>query len=448
MSISARLDLVETPLSTAWLERDRNVVAQSPYQPPLVFERGRGCELWDVDGRRFLDFESGQFCMSTGHSHPRIAQVVREQAESLMQIGNRFSTPSRIVLAERLAKLAPSPLGVTFFCSTGSEANETAARIAKVVTGRSEILVQARGYHGRTALAFSASSSSRRMRRSAGPQVPGIVFVNSPYTYRCAFECGSCDLRCWRQSVEMIDRASTGEPAAVLIEFVLGAGGIIPVPAQWARAVRDFCDERGALMIADEALTGLGRTGRWFAFEHSGVVPDIVVTSKALGGGVPAAAVITTHAVAEEALSRGFIQAASHQGDPFQCAVALANLDIMEEEDLLGNAARMGTRLAAGLKSLVARYPMAGEARGIGLIAGLEIVDGEAEAPELAARVSEECMHRGLIVGGMRPGIREGNTLRLAPPLTVTAAEIDEGLAILETALHTLEAAALSGRHP
>jgi 2,2-dialkylglycine decarboxylase (pyruvate) len=429
-------ELTEGVDQAEWLARDLRWVAQSAYPPPVVFDRGRGCELWDIEGRRFLDFESGQFCMSTGHSHPRVTQVVRHQAGLLMQIGNRFTNRPRILLAERLAELAPDPLGVSFFCSTGSEANETALRIAKLVTGRFEVVTAARGYHGRTSSAYGASSSVRRMRRGAGPPVPGIVFVSSPYSFRCPFACGSCDLRCWRHSLEMIDRASSGEPAAVIMEFVLGAGGIIPVPPEWAHSVRRFCDERGALLIADEALTGLGHTGRWFAFEHAGVVPDIVVTSKALGGGVPTAALITTRAVADAALARGFVQAASHQGDPFQCAVALANLTVMDEDGLLANAERMGQRLSDGLARLVARHRIAVDARGIGLIAGLEIADeAGAEAPELAAAVSTACMEQGLIVGGLRPGIREANTLRLAPPLTVTATEVDEALSILDAAL-------------
>jgi 4-aminobutyrate aminotransferase-like enzyme len=234
----------------------------------------------------------------------------------------------------------------------------------------------------------------------------------------------------------MLDRATSGEPAAVVVEFVMGAGGIIPVSRTWARAVRAWCDERGALLIADEALTGIGRTGTWFAFEHTGVRPDLVVTSKALGGGVPAAAVIASSAVAEEAIRRGFVQAASHQGDPFQCATALANIDVIEVEDLLGNAATQGRLLGTRLQELVQRHPIAGEARGIGLIHGLEIIDSDAgEAPELAAEVCIECLERGLIVGGLRPGIREGNVLRLAPPLVVTTEEMLEALAILDAAL-------------
>jgi 4-aminobutyrate aminotransferase-like enzyme len=293
--------------------------------------------------------------MSTGHSHPAITQVIREQAEVLLHIGNRFTNRARVLLAERLAALVPDPLGVSCFCSTGSEANEIAFRIARLVTARFEIVAVARGYHGRTSTAYGASSSVRRMRRGAGPPPPGIVLADPPYPFRCPFSCVSCDLRCWRHSAEIIDRASSGEPAAVIMEFVIGAGGgIIPVPAEWAREVRRFCDERGALLIADEALTGLGRTGRWFAFEHSGVVPDIVVISKALGGGVPAAAVITTRSAADAALARGFVQAASHQGDPFQCAVALANLTVMEQESLPANAQVTAAEIDEALSTMSA----------------------------------------------------------------------------------------------
>jgi 2,2-dialkylglycine decarboxylase (pyruvate) len=418
-----------------WLRRDRAAVGQSPYPAPLVLDRGRGCELWDVDGRRYLDFESGQFCMSTGHSHPAVASAVAEQAEHLMQIGNRFTNVPRIRLAERLGRLAPDPLARSFFCSTGSEANETAIRIAKLVTGRFEVVGLMRGYHGRTSGSFSLSSAARRARQGYGPTMPGTVLVPPPYPLRCPFACAGCDLRCFEQAIELIDRTSSGAPAAVVVEPIIGAGGIIPLDAAWLAAVRRFCDERGALLIADEALTGMGRTGRWFAFEHFDVVPDLVVISKALGGGVPAAAIITTARIADEAVTRGFIQAPSHQGDPFQCAVALANLDVIEEEGLLANAERMGQRLRAGLQSLVDRHPIAAQARGIGLVQGLELSDTGAEAPQLAARVCVACMERGLIVGGLRPGIREGNTLRLAPPLIVSEAEIDEALAILDGAL-------------
>jgi 4-aminobutyrate aminotransferase-like enzyme len=431
--------------SAGWLALDDAHVAQSPYRPPLVLAGGRACTVWDVEGRRFLDFESGQFCMATGHGHPHVAAAIAAQAEQLMQIGNRFTSPLRIELAQRLAALSPEPLSVCLFGSTGSEANETALRLAKRTTGRFEVVALERGYHGRTLGSFGLSSSARGMRRAYGPMAPGSVLIPTPYPYRCRFGCGGeCNLACFDQAVETIDRATSGDPAAVIVEFVLGAGGIVPVPADWARAVRAFCTERGALLIADEALTGLGRTGRWFAFEHTGVVPDLVVTSKALGGGMPLSAVIAPAPLAGEALAKGFLQAASHQGDPFQCAVALANLDVLEGEDLPGRATAMGALLGDRLAELERRFEIVGQVRGAGLLWGIEIVrDGgsRAEAPELASAVTVEAMERGLIVGGLRPGIREANVMRLAPPLVIREDELDRAVAILEEALAAVQSA-------
>jgi 4-aminobutyrate aminotransferase-like enzyme len=360
-----------------------------------------------------------------------------------MQIGNRFTTTVRARLAERLAAIAPDPLGMTFFCSTGSEANELALRLAKLVTDRHEVVALARGYHGRTLAAFTLSTSTRRAHARSGPLMAGTQLALPPYEHRCPFECSSCDLRCFDLSRELIDRGLSGEPAAFIVEFVLGAGGIIPVPAEWARAVREWCTSRSVLMIADEALTGIGRTGRWFAFEHTGVVPDIVVVSKALGGGVPAAAVITSPDLAREAIKLGFVGSASHQGDPFQCAGALINIEIIEEEGLLDNAAEKGALLERLLAELAGRYPrLVSDTRGVGLIQGIEISSDGAEAPDLAAEVSVACMERGLLLGGLRPGIREGNTLRLAPPLIVDEQQVRDAVEILESAL-----ADVSGRH-
>jgi 4-aminobutyrate aminotransferase-like enzyme len=433
-----------TSESPGWLELDEAHVAQSPYRPPLVLEGGEGCVVWDVDGRRFLDFESGQFCMATGHGHPRVVAAIGAQAAQLMQIGNRFTSPVRIELAQRLAALSPEPLSVCLFGSTGSEANETALRLAKRVTGRFETVALERGYHGRTLGSFGLSSSARGMRRDYGPMAAGTVLIPTPYPYRCRFGCGdACDLACFDQAVETVDRATSGAPAAVVVEFVLGAGGVIPVPANWARELRAFCTERGALLIADEALTGIGRTGRWFAFEHTGVVPDLVVTSKALGGGVPVSAVLTSAGVARRALDSGFLLAASHQGDPFQCAVALANLDVVEQESLVQRAAAMGDLLGRRLAELERAFEIVGQVRGVGLLWGVEIVrdaGSRAEAPELAAAVTVEALERGLIVGGLRPGIREANVLRLAPPLVMGEDEIERAVSVLADSLTAVQA--------
>lgn len=430
--------------AAGWLALDEAHIAQSPYAPPLVLSGGRGCEVWDVDGRHFLDFESGQFCMSTGHGHPHVVAAIAAQAEQLMQIGNRFTTPVRIELARRLAALSPEPLSMCLFGSTGSEANETALRLAKRLTGRFEVVAVERGYHGRTLAAFSVSSSARRMHRDYGPMIAGTVLIPTPYPYRCRFGCnGSCNLGCFEQAVETIDRSTSGAPAAVIVELVLGAGGIIPVPANWAQALRRFCSEREVLLIADEALTGIGRTGRWFAFEHSGIVPDLVVTSKALGGGVPVSAVLAPAELGQRALASGFLLAASHQGDPFQCAVTLANLDVIEQEELLSRATRLGRLLGDRLAELERRFEIVGQVRGVGLLWGIEIVrdsDSRTEAPELAAAITVEAMERGLIVGGLRPGIREANVLRLAPPLIISEVEIEQAIAILADTIALVQA--------
>ena len=421
-----------------WLDRSAAVTYEGPYRPPIMFDHGLGCELWDVDGRRFLDFESGQFCMTTGHSHPSVTSAIRDQASRLMQIGNRFSNPQRVLLAERLVSILPDPLNKILFCSTGSEANEWAIRIAKIFTGRSEMIGIVRGYHGRTASSAALTSAFRRMRKGTGPDLPGNLLVSPPYEYRCPFECGSCNKKCWNQAIELIDRSTSGAPAAVILEPIMGAGGIIPVDSGWAQEVREFCDERGALLIVDEALSGLGRTGKWFAFEHAGIVPDIVVMAKALGGGVPTAAVAISDDIARVVTERGLTNSSSHLGDPFQCSVALANIDVTQEEGLLENAQEMGKVLREGLDAMVEKHPIVGQARGIGLLQGIEIVQEQAESHELASNITVECMNRGLIVGGLRPHIGGGNVLRFAPPLCVSQAEILEALEIADMAISTI----------
>jgi 2,2-dialkylglycine decarboxylase (pyruvate) len=243
--------------------------------------------------------------------------------------------------------------------------------------------------------------------------------------------------------MELIERTTSGRPAGLIMEFILGGGGIIRIPANFAQAVRSFCSERGALIIADEALSGIGRTGKWFSFEHTGVIPDIVVTAKSLGGGVPLSAITTSPEVTDRATKTGFVHLATHQGDPMQCAVGLANIEVIEEERLLENAERMGERFGRGLKEIEDRYEIVGDVRGIGLLWGVEIVrdkDSKAVDSELAATVSAECIKRGLIVGEAPPG-GGVNVLRLAPPLVVTPEEIDEALEVIADAVETASAA-------
>jgi 2,2-dialkylglycine decarboxylase (pyruvate) len=429
--------------NASWLESAARHGAILSTLPPLVLERGRGSELWDVDGKSYLDFESGQYCMQTGHSHPKVVSAATEQARTLMQTGSRFTNAPRIRLAEKLAGVAPYDQPKTFFSSTGSEANENAIRLAKWSTGGFEVVALLRGFHGRTLGSFSVSMFGVQSHAGYGPLMGGACAIPAPYPYRCHFRCGSCDLRCWEVGKELIERTTSGRPAALIMEFVLGGGGVIPIPPNFARAVRDFCDERGTLIIADEALTGMGRTGTWFSFEHTGVVPDIIVSSKSLGGGVPLSALTTSAEVVERATGTGFVHAATHEGDPLQCAIGLANFEVIEDENLIENCTRMGERFGSGLQALRDRYEIVGDVRGLGLLWGLEFVrdkESKAEAFDLAALVTSECLRRGLIVGGPPPG-GGVNVIRLAPPLVITPEEVDRALEILDAALAATTAA-------
>jgi 2,2-dialkylglycine decarboxylase (pyruvate) len=425
-----------------WVELDRKYRLQSRPTEPLVLVRGEGIFLWDVAGNRYMDFESGQFGMISGHLHPQVSAAAHGQIDRLMHHSLKFLNIPRIQLAERLARITPGALAHSYFCCSGSEANEAALRLAKKATGRFEVVAVLRGYHGRSAGSASLSSAYVRERVGYGPLLTGVTFIPAPYCYRCPFgQSGqaNCHLACFEYAVDYIDRTTSGEPAAVILEFIQGAGGVNCVPLKWARAVRSFCDERGALLIDDEALTGVGRTGKWFACEHYNITPDILTTSKGLGGGVPCAAMVTSSLIAEHAISFGYDQAASHMGDPFQCAVALANLDVVESHGLLEQANFKGAKLVARLHELQSEYECIGDVRGLGLLIGVEVVaDRESKKPavDIAARITLESRKRGLLLGGVKVGARHGqNVLRLAPPLIVSDAELEDAMGIVADAL-------------
>ena len=430
----------ETRKNDYWVELDRKYRVQVRRTRPIVLERGKGVEVWDVEGKRYLDFESGQMAMISGHSHPVVLERIREQIELLMQNSARVLNIPRILLAKKLAEIVPDPLAKSYFLSTGSESVEAALRLAKKYTGRFEVVALLRGYHGRTAGSMTFTSNAKHARSGYGPLLPGAAFIPPPYCYRCAFnETLPCKLSCLDYAEEVIDRTTSGEPAALLMEAMQGVGGTVIPPIEWMKRVRRMCDEREMLLIIDESLTGLGRTGRWFAFEHLGIVPDILTTSKALGQGVPAAAVITTEKIAEGAVAKGYVQSATHMGDPFQCAVALANLEVIESERLLDRAIKMGAILKKGLDELKDKFDVIGDVRGVGLFLGIEVVESkESKRPDIdrAAKLVARCEDKGLLLGG---GISIGglgiNTIRLCPPLVITEEQIATALNIMEDVL-------------
>lgn len=423
-----------------WVELDRKYRAQVRKTRSIVLEKGKGVEVWDVEGKKYLDFESGQMAMVAGHSHPVVIERIRAQIELLMQNSIRVLNKPRVLLARKLSEIVPDPLSKSFFLSTGAESVEAAVRLAKKYTGRFEVVSLLRGYHGRTAGSQSYTSISRGARSGYGPLLPGATFIPAPYCYRCAFnETLPCNLSCLTYAEDVIDRTTSGQPAAMLIEIMQGVGGTIVPPEDWVRRLRRICSDREMLLIIDESLTGMGRTGRWFGFEHYDIVPDILTTSKALGQGVPAAAVITTDAIAEGALAKGFDQGATHMGDSFQCAVALANIEVIESENLLEKGVRMGALLKEGLEKLQTKFEIIGDVRGEGLFLGLEIIESrESKRPDPARALNlvTECEDRGLLLGGGIPtGGLGTNTIRLCPPLVITQKQVGEALNIIEDVL-------------
>jgi len=440
MAEEALLKVEKTKTNAYWVELDRKYRVQVRKTRPIVLEKGRGVEVWDVEGNKYLDFESGQMAMISGHSHPAVLERIREQIELLMQNSVRVLNVPRILLAKKLSEIAQDPLAKAYFLSTGSESVEAALRLAKKYTGRFEVVALLRGYHGRTAGSQTFTTIAKHARSGYGPLLSGSVFIPPPYCYRCAFnETSPCRLSCLDYAEEVIDRTTSGEPAALLMEAILGAGGMIIPPIEWMKRICRICDERGMLLIMDESLTGLGRTGKWFAFEHFGVVPDVLTTSKALGQGVPAAAIITTEEIAEGAVARGYDQGATHMGDSFQCAVALANLEVIEQENLLDRAVKMGAILQKGLEGLKERFEVIGDVRGVGLFLGIEIVESkESKKPSFdkATELVTKCEDKGLLLGG---GISIGgkglNTIRLCPPLVINEEQIMTALSIMEDVL-------------
>ena len=422
-----------------WIEAGERWSLNTWHKFPIVPERGLGCSLWDVEGNEFLDMMSGQLCVSVGHSHPRLLDAVSRQSALLMQTGSSFTTPQEVELSRRLTELTPGDLQKPFYGCTGSDSVETAIRIARFTTSRHEMVALSESYHGLSLGAWSVTGRGyRRSHPEYGPAMPGITFIPTPNPYRCRIcsDEGCTSLACFEYSVEMIDLNTTGEPAAVIIEPVLGGPIVVP-PPEYMQALRRFCDERGALLIMDEALTGLGRTGKWFAAEHHNVVPDIMTLSKSLGGAVPLSATLVSESVAQRLEEGGYSQSTSHSGDPFLCGVGLANLDIIEDEGLVERAEAMGAYFQSGLEALRDQYEIIGDVRGLGLLLGLEIVTDKASAtpaPDLMTQITGYCLDKGLILF-TTPGTP---IIRIAPPLVIGEPEIDRALTVMEEAIRAV----------
>ena len=400
---------------------------------PFVAHRAAGAFVYDAGGRRVLDFTSGQMSAILGHSHPEITETIREGAGRLVHLFSSMVSEPVIALAERLAGLVPG-LPRVMLLSTGGEANEAAIRIAKLVTGKWEIVGFAQSWHGMTGGA--AAATYKAGRRGYGPVAAGSFAIPAPNPYRPRFPGVT-----WQQelddSFDLLDRQSTGKPvlAAFIAEPVLSSGGILDLPPGYLAALQAKCRERGMLLILDEAQTGIGRTGTMFAFERDGVVPDILTLSKTLGAGLPLSAVMTTDAISAECDARDFLFYTTHVNDPLPAMVGLKVLEIVERDGLAARAVAMGARLRAGLQAIQSDYACVGDVRGRGLLQGMEFADTAGmPAADLSDAVTDRALELGLSANIVRAG-SSGGVMRIAPPLTITEAELDLGVSILRTAI-------------
>jgi 2,2-dialkylglycine decarboxylase (pyruvate) len=438
MTASVHLDT--TASDAFWRSADRHLVRYSGAGgfTREIIESAAGSFLTTVDGRRILDFTSGQMSAILGHSHPEIVATVRERIGTLDHLYSGMLSRPVVELAERIAASLPDSLDKVLLLTTGAESNEAAIRMAKLVTGRHEIVSFARSWHGMTQAAASATYSSGR--KGYGPAAPGNFAIPTPNPYRPDFTTPEGELDWQRQldfGFDLIDAQSVGSLAACIVEPILSSGGVVEPPPGYLVALQRKCRERGMLLILDEAQTGLCRTGTWYAFERDGVVPDILTLSKTLGAGLPLAAVVTSREIEQTAHDRGFLFFTTHVSDPLVAAVGNTVLDVLERDKLDRRARELGGALADGLRELATRHSVIGDVRGRGLLVGLELVldrETKESSDELGTAVTRRCLELGLHMNIVQlPGM--GGVFRIAPPLTATEDEIALGLTILDEAI-------------
>jgi taurine--2-oxoglutarate transaminase len=411
---------------------------------PLPIAGAAGSYFWDYQGNRYLDFSSQLVNVNIGYQHPRLVEAIAEQARQLVSVQPAFASDVRGEAARLIAERAPGALNRVFFTNGGAEANENAIRMARLHTGRHKVFAAYRSYHGATAGAIALTGDPRRW--PSEPGLPGIVRYWGPYLYRSAFhatteaEEGSRALQHLR---DLITVEGPHTVAAIILETVVGTNGILVPPDGYLAGVRELCDEFGIMLIADEVMAGFGRCGEWFAVDHWGVEPDLITFAKGVNSGyVPLGGVVLSDAIAETFATRPYPGGLTYSGHPLACASAVASIKIFEDEHILDNARMLGREvIEPGLAKLAERHPSVGDVRGLGVFWALELVKdrqtreplvpfnaaGEAAAP--MAAFAAECKRNGLW-----PFVHFNRT-HVVPPCTTTAAEVQEGLSILDAAL-------------
>ena len=424
------------PKARAIVEADDRWISPSYTRSyPLVAKRGRGTRVEDVDGNEFLDFAAGIAVVSTGHCHPEVVKAIQQQAGELIHMsGTDFYYEGLVTFAERLSAIAPMPGPHRFYYgNSGAEAIECALKLARYHTGRQNVIAFLGAFHGRTMGALSLTASKPQQKRRFAPLVPGVTHIQYPYTYRgcpngSVEEQETYALGCARYIEERLFKTMLPpeEVAAIFVEPIQGEGGYVVAPTVFMQELRRICDRHGILLVADEVQSGAGRTGKWWAIEHTGVEPDIVCMAKGIASGMPLGVCM---ARAEIMDWKPGSHASTFGGNPVAIAAALATMDVLEREGI-ANAAKTGAAMIERLKGWVAKYPVVGDVRGRGLMIGVEIVKDQKTreaAPLVRDRIVDLAFERGLLILGCGE-----SSLRLAPPLVVQRGEVDVALEILE----------------
>lgn len=431
------------PKARAILERDTAVVSPSyPRAYPFVMDHGRGSEVWDVDGNRFIDFAAGIAVCSTGHSHPAVVAAIKEQADRFLHISSDFYHPAWVELSERLDRITPfEEQARVFLGNSGAEAIEAGIKLARHHTGRQQFIGFYGAFHGRTMGALSFTASKTVYRRGFQPLMNGVVHVPFPDAYRQVLQPTHPDYgETVVQYIEDVVFARAMPPddcAAILVEPIQGEGGyVVPSPGFFP-ALRRLCDKYGILLIVDEVQSGVGRTGKWWAVENWGVEPDIVCAAKGLASGVPIGAMVARSSVMDWPYGA---HGNTFGGNPLACAAALATLDLIQD-GYMQNAAEIGQFTLDALAEIQARHRTIGEVRGIGLMIGVEFVkdrDSKKPAKKLRDAIEMKAFAHGLLTLGCGD-----STLRIAPPLCIDQKLMEEGLEILEASITEAEAEGL-----
>ena len=409
---------------------------------PMVIDRAEGVYFWDADGKRYLDFCAGLLCINIGHGNKHVLDAMKRQMERFTYVPPGFATEARSTLARMISEVAPGDLDYTFFTNAGTEAVENAIKAARAFTGRHKIYSAWRSYHGATAGSITLTGDPRRW--AAEPGIPGAVKFFGPYCYRCPFGCASeetCGLQCLETLKTQIMLDGPKTIAAIFVEPIVGSNGILIPPKGYMKGLRQVCDENGILLVADEVMSGWGRTGKWFAMDHEGIVPDIMVTAKGLTSGyVPLGAMVWSKKIWDHFCDHPFVGGLTYSGHALACATGVANIEVYRSENLIEKSRTGGEHLYGRLRELLDKHPSVGDVRCRGLWACIELTsDKKTKAPLAGFADARMNVSSGVLQRLYAKGVylfAQWDFILIAPPLIITKDQIDEGISAIDEALN------------